>query len=71
MFEARERDDVTLIVGQEELTPQELVQIARVARTARSAGRRVVIDLVRVQHLHYAGAALQHRPDASGATRAA
>ena len=29
MFEARERDDVTVIVGQEELTREELVQIAR------------------------------------------
>jgi ABC-type transporter Mla MlaB component len=58
MFEAREFDDVTVIVGQDELSREDLAAIARVARVARAAGRRVVVDLKRVQHLHYAGAAL-------------
>ena len=58
MFEARERDDVTVIVGQDELTREDLAAIARLARAARAEGRRVVVDLKRVQHLHYAGAAL-------------
>jgi ABC-type transporter Mla MlaB component len=72
MFEARERDDVTVIVGQDELTREDLAAIARVAREARHAGRRVVIDLKRVEHLHYAGAALLKTvPDlrAAGASR--
>ncbi len=58
MFEARHHDDVTLIRGVDELTKDELSAIAAIARGARSAGGRVVIDLKRVTHLHYAGAAL-------------
>ncbi|MFT3917754.1 MAG: anti-anti-sigma factor [Anaeromyxobacteraceae bacterium] len=72
MFEARERDDVTVIVGQQELTKEDLAEIARIARAARHAGRRVVVDLKRVDHLHYAGAALlKSVPDlkAAGASR--
>jgi ABC-type transporter Mla MlaB component len=72
MFEAREQDDVTVIVGQDELDREELAEIARLARAARAAGRRVVVDLKRVRHLHYAGAALLKTVPglrASGATR--
>ncbi len=72
MFEARERDDVTVIVGEQELTKEDLAAIARIARAARHAGRRVVVDLKRVDHLHYAGAALlKSVPDlkAAGASR--
>lgn len=72
MFEARERDDVTVIVGEAELTKDDLAAIARIARAARHAGRRVVVDLKRVDHLHYAGAALlKSVPDlkAAGASR--
>jgi ABC-type transporter Mla MlaB component len=58
MFEARHQDEVTVIRGSGELTRDELVQIANVAKRAREAGRMVVIDMKRVTHLHYAGAAL-------------
>jgi ABC-type transporter Mla MlaB component len=58
MFEARHQDEVTVIRGMGELTRDELVQIASIARRARDAGRMVVIDMKRVTHLHYAGAAL-------------
>lgn len=58
MYEARHQDEVTIIRGVGELTREELVGIANVARRAREAGRMVVIDLKRVTHLHYAGAAL-------------
>ncbi len=58
MFEARHQDDVTIIRAEGELPRAELVAIAAVARRARAQGRRVVIDLKRVTHLHYAGAAL-------------
>ena len=58
MFEARHQDDVTIIRGTGELTRAELVAIAAVARRAREHGRRVVVDMKKVTHLHYAGAAL-------------
>jgi ABC-type transporter Mla MlaB component len=58
MIDVRERDEVTVIVGQGEISREELAEIAEVARRAREAGRRVVVDLKRVEHLHYAGAAL-------------
>jgi ABC-type transporter Mla MlaB component len=58
MYEARHQDEVTIIRGHGELSRDELVQISNVARRAREAGRMVVIDLKRVTHLHYAGAAL-------------
>ncbi len=58
MYEARQQDDVTVIRGVGELTRDELSGIAELARRARRGGRVVVIDLKRVTHLHYAGAAL-------------
>jgi hypothetical protein len=48
----------TLIIrGAGELSLIELRGIAREAAQARREGRRVLVDLRRVQHLHYAGAA--------------
>ena len=58
MFEATQRDDVTIIRGADELTKDELSAIAAIARRSRASGLRVVIDLKYVTHLHYAGAAL-------------
>ncbi len=51
-------DGVTIVVAAGELGRAELAEIAARAREARQAGRTVVIDLARVTHLHYAGAAL-------------
>ncbi len=58
MYEARQQDEVTVIRGVGELSREELTAIADLARRARREGRMVVIDLKRVTHLHYAGAAL-------------
>jgi anti-anti-sigma regulatory factor len=58
MFEARRQDHVTIIRGEGDLTRGELAAVAAVALRARREGRRVVIDLQAVTHLHYAGAAL-------------
>ena len=58
MYEAREEDGVTLLRGIGELGRDELAAIAAVAARARREGRMVVVDLKRVTHLHYAGAAL-------------
>ncbi len=58
MFETRQMDDVTVIRGVGELSRAELASMARVAAQVRELGRTVVIDLKRVTHLHYAGAAL-------------
>jgi ABC-type transporter Mla MlaB component len=58
MFEARRQDDVTIIHCVGELPREELAELATVARRARGEGRMVVIDLKKVTHLHYAGAAL-------------
>ncbi|SRR6266545_7279923 len=58
MYEARHGDGVTVLRGAGELGRTELADIAAIAAQARSEGRRVVIDLARVTHLHYAGAAL-------------
>jgi hypothetical protein len=58
MFEARREDEVTIIRCTGELTRDELGRVAAVARQARAEGYMVVIDLKRVTHLHYAGAAL-------------
>ncbi len=58
MYEARQLEGVTVIVGGGELSRAELAGIARVAAAARAEGRVVVVDLARVTHLHYAGAAL-------------
>lgn len=58
MYEARQGDGVVVIRGVGELGRAELAGIARVAASARREGQRVVVDLRRVTHLHYAGAAL-------------
>lgn len=58
MYEARQQDEVTVIRGVGELSRDELSAIAELARRARREGRMVVVDLKRVTHLHYAGAAL-------------
>lgn len=58
MYEARQQDEVTVIRGVGELSRDELSAIAELARRARRDGRMVVVDLKRVTHLHYAGAAL-------------
>jgi ABC-type transporter Mla MlaB component len=58
MFEARRQDAVTVIRCSGELTKDELSSLAAIARRARDEGRMVVVDLKRVTHLHYAGAAL-------------
>jgi len=71
MHDARHGDGVTVICGAGELDRVELARIADLAAEARRAGRRVVIDLARVTHLHYAGAAfLKEVPDlrAAGAS---
>ena len=72
MYETRQSDDVTVIRGVGELTREELASIATVAAQARALGLTVVIDLKRVTHLHYAGAALLKTIPglrAAGATR--
>ncbi|ABC83528.1 Sulfate transporter/antisigma-factor antagonist STAS [Anaeromyxobacter sp. K] len=58
MYEARNQDEVTVIRCVGELTRDELSAIAGLAQRARHEGRMVVVDLKRVTHLHYAGAAL-------------
>ncbi len=58
MYEARHQDGVTIIRGVGELSRPELEAIASLATAAREGGLMVVIDLRRVTHLHYAGAAL-------------
>jgi hypothetical protein len=58
MYEARQQDHVTIVKGMGELGRSELEGIAALAARARREGRMVVIDLRRVTHLHYAGAAL-------------
>jgi ABC-type transporter Mla MlaB component len=58
MFEARWQDEVTVIRCNGELPRHELEAIAEIARRARQEGRMVVVDLKKVTHLHYAGAAL-------------
>ena len=58
MYEARHEEGVTIVKGVGELGRAELAGIAALAAQARRAGRMVVIDLKRVTHLHYAGAAL-------------
>jgi ABC-type transporter Mla MlaB component len=58
MFEARHDDGYTIIRGIGELSRDELAAIASVAARARADGRTVVVDLKKVTHLHFAGAAL-------------
>jgi ABC-type transporter Mla MlaB component len=58
MFQMRMQDDVVVIRCEGELTREELAQVAAMARKERAEARLVVIDLKKVTHLHYAGAAL-------------
>jgi ABC-type transporter Mla MlaB component len=58
MYEATHDAGITLVTGVGELGRAELAGIASLAARARRDGRIVVIDLKRVTHLHYAGAAL-------------
>jgi hypothetical protein len=58
MYEARDQDGVTIVRAVGELGRTELATIAGIAARARREGRMVVVDLKRVTHLHYAGAAL-------------
>jgi hypothetical protein len=58
VYDAVELDGVVMIQGAGELALAELQAIAGIAADARRDGRRVVMDLRRVTHLHYAGAAL-------------
>ncbi len=58
MFQVRVNDDVVVIKCEGELDRDELSQVAALARKERAEARMVVIDLKKVTHLHYAGAAL-------------
>ncbi|HET6438128.1 MAG TPA: anti-anti-sigma factor [Anaeromyxobacter sp.] len=58
MFQARRQDEVVIIRCEGELPREELAEVAATARRARAEGLLVVVDLKRVTHLHYAGAAL-------------
>ncbi len=58
MYEATHGAGITLVTATGELGRAELAGIAALAAQARRDGRIVVIDLKRVTHLHYAGAAL-------------
>jgi len=58
MFQARMQDDVVVIKCEGELSREELSQVAALARKERAEAKMVVIDLKKVTHLHYAGAAL-------------
>jgi hypothetical protein len=63
VYDAVELDDVVLIRGAGELARSELEEIGVIAAVARRDGRRVIVDLRRVSHLHYAGAAVfRHVP---------
>lgn len=72
MYQARRQDDVFIIRCEGELSREELFEVAGMARRARAEACLVVIDLKRVTHLHYAGAALLRAIPglrASGASR--
>lgn len=58
MYQARMHDDVVVVKCEGELTREELAQVAALARKERAEAKMVVIDLKKVTHLHYAGAAL-------------
>ncbi len=58
MYEATHDAGITLVTAMGELGRAELAGIASLAAQARRDGQIVVIDLKRVTHLHYAGAAL-------------
>jgi hypothetical protein len=58
VYDVVEQDGVVVIRGAGELARDELASIATAAGVARRAGSRVALDLRRVSHLHYAGAAM-------------
>jgi hypothetical protein len=58
VYDVIDLDGVVVIRGAGELGREELRAIATIAAEARRCGSRVVLDLRRVSHLHYAGAAL-------------
>jgi hypothetical protein len=58
VYDVVDVNEVTVLRGHGELGREELEAMAICAREARRSGRRVVVDLRRVSHLHYAGAAL-------------
>lgn len=58
MYDAVDLDGVVVIRGTGELSRTELEAIALLAAEERRDGKRVVVDLRRVTHLHYAGAAM-------------
>jgi hypothetical protein len=58
MYQTRIQDDVVIIKCEGELSREELAQVAALARKGRAEARMVVVDLKKVTHLHYAGAAL-------------
>ena len=58
MYQASTQESVTIIQAVGELGRAELAGIAALAARARDQGCTVVVDLARVTHLHYAGAAL-------------
>jgi hypothetical protein len=72
MFQARRQDGVIIIRCEGEVSREEMSEVAAVARRARAEAWMVVVDLKRVTHLHYAGAALLRAIPglrASGASR--
>jgi ABC-type transporter Mla MlaB component len=72
MFQARRQDGVIIIRCEGEVSREEMAEVAAVARRARAEAWMVVVDLKRVTHLHYAGAALLRAIPglrASGASR--
>jgi hypothetical protein len=58
VYDVIELDGVVVIRCAGELAREELESIAITAGAARRSGARVVLDLRRVSHLHYAGAAM-------------
>jgi hypothetical protein len=61
VYDVNRLGEVVVVRGHGELTRPELESIAAAAAEARLEGRRVIVDLRRVTHLHYAGAALLKR----------
>jgi hypothetical protein len=58
VYEVVELDGVVVIRGAGELARHEVEAMAAAAGDARRSGARVALDLRRVSHLHYAGAAM-------------
>ena len=58
MHVAQHQNGLTLVRCYGDLSLEELARVAAIAARARAEGRRAVVDLRRVTHLHYAGARL-------------